>query len=114
MEKPHRIQRKRTKGWRMPVGAVCVTRPGPFGNPFTVAGYLEIWNPKATKEQASRGCVGAFRDWLTERIDPRAKEMYCRLPELRGKVLACWCPLGSWCHADVLLELANRAINPEG
>ena len=28
--------------------------------------------------------------------------------ELRGKNLACWCPLGSPCHADVLLELANK------
>lgn len=27
--------------------------------------------------------------------------------ELRGKNLACWCPLDHPCHADVLLELAN-------
>jgi len=27
--------------------------------------------------------------------------------ELKGKNLACWCPLGSPCHADVLLKLAN-------
>lgn len=26
---------------------------------------------------------------------------------LRGKNLACWCPLDQPCHADVLLELAN-------
>lgn len=26
---------------------------------------------------------------------------------LRGKDLACWCPLDQPCHADVLLELAN-------
>ena len=30
-----------------------------------------------------------------------------RLPELRGKNLACWCKPGSPCHADVLLEIAN-------
>lgn len=35
---PKRIQRKRTKGWRMPPGAVYVGRPGPFGNPFTIKG----------------------------------------------------------------------------
>jgi hypothetical protein len=29
------------------------------------------------------------------------------LGELRGKNLACWCPLDQPCHADVLLELAN-------
>lgn len=27
---------------------------------------------------------------------------------LRGKHLACWCPLNQPCHADVLLRLANR------
>lgn len=27
--------------------------------------------------------------------------------ELRGKDLACWCPLDHPCHADVLLEVAN-------
>ena len=30
--------------------------------------------------------------------------------ELRGKDLACWCPLDQPCHADVLLEIANRQI----
>ena len=29
------------------------------------------------------------------------------LPDLRGKNLACWCPLDAPCHADVLLRLAN-------
>lgn len=28
--------------------------------------------------------------------------------ELRGKNLACWCALDKPCHADVLLDLANR------
>jgi hypothetical protein len=31
-----------------------------------------------------------------------------RLPELRGRNLACWCPLDAPCHADVLLRLANE------
>ncbi|ETX26587.1 DUF4326 domain-containing protein [Roseivivax isoporae] len=30
--------------------------------------------------------------------------------ELRGKDLACWCPLDQPCHADVLLEIANRPL----
>lgn len=29
------------------------------------------------------------------------------LTELRGKDLACWCPLDQPCHADVILEIAN-------
>jgi hypothetical protein len=28
--------------------------------------------------------------------------------ELGGRDLACWCPPGEPCHADVLLEVANR------
>ncbi|MFZ5773087.1 MAG: DUF4326 domain-containing protein, partial [Thermodesulfobacteriota bacterium] len=30
------------------------------------------------------------------------------LDDLRGKDLACWCKDGEPCHADVLLEMANR------
>lgn len=32
--KPKRIQRKRTRGWKMPPNTVCVTRPGRWGNPY--------------------------------------------------------------------------------
>jgi hypothetical protein len=31
---------------------------------------------------------------------------------LRGKNLACWCKPGEPCHADVLLEIANREASP--
>jgi hypothetical protein len=83
---PKRIQRKRTKGWRMPANAVSVTRPGKWGNPYTVEEY--------GREQAIR----LYREWLIGKD----------LSELRGKDLACYCVLGEPCHADVLLELANR------
>lgn len=33
---PERIQRKRVKGWRMPLGAVYVGRGADWGNPFRV------------------------------------------------------------------------------
>ena len=32
------------------------------------------------------------------------------IPNLRGKDLACFCPLDQPCHADVLLELANAPL----
>jgi hypothetical protein len=44
-----------------------------------------------------------FRDYIMRR--PRLIEAAKR--ELRGKNLACWCPLNKPCHADVLLALAN-------
>jgi hypothetical protein len=28
--------------------------------------------------------------------------------DLHGKNVACWCPLDQFCHADVLLKIANR------
>ena len=41
-----------------------------------------------------------YREYLVEEgLDPR---------ELRGKDLVCTCKLTDLCHADVLLELANR------
>lgn len=30
------------------------------------------------------------------------------LTEIKGRNLACWCPLNKPCHADVLLEMANK------
>lgn len=113
MGRPRRIQRKRTKGWRMPEGSVSVCRPGPFGNPFTVraaeaAGY--------TRECA----VAAFRDWLagnywacgSDNYETRRRTILSRMHELRGRDLACFCPLDQPCHADVLLELANAESRP--
>ena len=44
---PHRIQRQRTAGWRLPEGAVYVGRPGKWGNPFKlgedVARDSDLW-----------------------------------------------------------------------
>lgn len=53
-----------------------------------------------------------FREWLggfcyAKEFDARRSELLGRLHELRGKDLACFCALGSECHADVLLELVS-------
>lgn len=98
---PTRIQLSRRKGWRMPPDTVSVARPGLFGNPFAV-----------TEERSARDAVQAFRIWLTvdccdAGIRTRKLRVLERIGELRGKHLACWCPIGSPCHGDVLLELAN-------
>jgi len=98
---PRRVQRKRIKGWRMPPNTVSVCRPGKWGNPFRVGDGLHT-----TAQQ----CVDAYERWLTsgesythEAAPPSTAE----LAELRGKNLACFCPLDQPCHADVLLSLAN-------
>jgi len=107
---PVRIQRKRSKGWRLPPNTVCVTRPGKYGNPWTLKKYWDA-GYSGSAEVAAKHCVDAFRAWLEGRghwghgIPMTAPP---DLTPLRGKNLACWCPAGSPCHADVLLELANR------
>lgn len=92
---PLRIQRHRTKGWKMPAGAVYVGRPTWWGNPYSV----DMFSPEDD-------LVALYRRFLLETpigID-LVREARIRL---RGKNLACWCPLDQPCHADVLLELAN-------
>lgn len=94
---PRRIQLSRIKGFRLPRGAVAVSRPGKWGNPFILG-----------KHGSAAQCVEKYRAWLEEclRVDPAGTKD--ELAKLRGKDLACWCPLDQPCHADVLLELANR------
>ena len=94
---PQRIQRKRTKSWRMPQGAVYVGRPTIWGNPFG-AGHSRM------NAEDRRDAVDLFRKWWLKLL---AENIGRPLVELRGKDLACWCPLDQPCHADVLLELAN-------
>ena len=115
---PQRIQRQRTRGWRMPEGAVYVGRPTKWGNPWQVGGDAQIVmrdTPKGETQRLSlvrmwpETVVALYRIYITHAsiydIGLDAKRL--DLSELRGKDLACWCPLSSPCHADVLLELAN-------
>ena len=43
-----------------------------------------------------------------QRLVPVRDRIEASIAELRGKQLACWCPLDKPCHADVLCEIANR------
>ena len=105
---PERIRLSRAKGWRMPENTVKVDRTTPWGNPFVVGkdgtqaecvdlysklirGYVCLTAKATAKEQT------LARDYLDVHLD-----------ELRGRNLACWCRIGSPCHADALLALANR------
>lgn len=101
---PERIQRKRTKGWRMPMDTVVVTRGTKWGNPCIVnprAGY-GTGSKHAPNVPTAEEAVAFYREYLKE-----CPDLLSALTELRGKHLACFCPLDQPCHADVLLELAN-------
>jgi hypothetical protein len=133
---PQRIQRRRTKGWQMPEGAVYVGRPTMWGNPWGVH-RDSLWSPPerpwrvacgdyhhepsyhATKAEAAQAAVGAYTIWLTlDTLYPNEwinslivqhTNLKAALDrrELAGRDLVCWCPLDQPCHADVLLCIAN-------
>lgn len=121
MTQPFRVQRSRARGWRMPENTVSVTRPGKYGNPFVIGGYYmrgDVRGPNAPLAFIyTQACGEEFADSRFTKIETAEQafewfEWYCeatkrKVPELRGKNLACWCPIGSDCHADVLLRIAN-------
>lgn len=86
-DKPKRIKRQRTRGWKMPENAVYVGRPTKWGNPF----YVD-------QDMDAAEAVVAFEDLVAPALP---------VHELRGKDLVCWCRYSEPCHADVLLKLAN-------
>lgn len=91
-----RVQLSRKKGWRMPANTVKVDRSTVWGNPYQ--GGKDGDGNRAY-------LVELFREYLS-RPEQAAYIETARL-NLRGKNLACWCPPGEPCHADVLLEIAN-------
>ncbi|QPK80803.1 DUF4326 domain-containing protein [Schaalia sp. ZJ405] len=123
---PQRIQRKRSKGWRMPDctcgqgnphKAVYVGRGTKWGNPHVVE-----------REHIGAWCVqGPCNEWLlswegffatkTQALKHAAflYDTGCHtcawhdmdLTPLQGHDLACWCPPNQPCHADTLLREAN-------
>jgi hypothetical protein len=113
MTGPVRIQRKRTKGFKLisPNGLpiVCVGRGSRWGNPFVVG-----------RDGTAAECVNKYADMLLpyRHHGPNSNLFHLYISEanlediqlsLRGKNLACWCKEGTPCHADVLLELANAS-----
>lgn len=119
MSEPLRIQRQRTKGWKMPDGAVYVGRPTLWGNPVVVndkcsrATAVKMYRRMLTTSQTRLVGMLVYEDGT---IAPLAgigltiwrNKVRQSLHDLRGKDLACWCRLDQPCHADVLLELANK------
>jgi hypothetical protein len=122
---PVRLQRSRVKGARLvsPNGlpVVYVGRGSKWGNPWRVLwsrfdGYwVVVDSPDVCGPQFDAGrdkslmlksALRAFRKSLTSENLSLTVDDVRR--ELRGKNLACWCPLDGPCHADVLLATANR------
>jgi hypothetical protein len=103
---PVRIQLSRKKGWKVPVNTIKVDRSTRWGNHIVVGSERGIGHRPWTAEEA----VEQYRHETEYEIStdrPDGSEPLDLSP-LRGKNLAWWCRLDQLCHADVLLELANR------
>lgn len=105
MTKPVRLQLRRVKGFNLQklshqtnaLKCVNVARPSAHGNPFIVGEHCRSREHAALMfeldaNEKKRLDPHGFREWLAP---------------LRGKNLACYCPLDEHCHADVLLRLAR-------
>ena len=123
-----RIQRTRTKNWRMPENAVSVTRPGKWGNPMRVIdGMIHIRTEPESKlwEVLCKGDlelmlrIYRYMLFLPVEIDAELKEhtaVYAwrqhykqvDFSELFDKDLACFCPLGNPCHGNILIEKVEK------
>ncbi|SFT31852.1 DUF4326 domain-containing protein [Streptomyces sp. ok210] len=111
-EQPVRIQRKRTKGWRKPEGALFVGRGSGWGNSWKIGstGHTVLpggWvhrepHPPLTREQAIACFINAHAFDIEYLRHARVR--------LAGIDLMCWCPLDKPCHADWLLQVANSPL----
>ena len=120
---PKRVQR--TEDWKPSKDAVWVGPRSKFNNPFGT--------PQGHATGARQNMVDEFREWLTKPllwrrtaaegwtwVSPGNWTSFLGVPyadrqvfldnleSFRGKDLVCRCPISQPCHADVLLELANR------
>lgn len=116
--RPQRLQLSRKKGFDLQaesqtlngLPAKRVTRPGHWGNPFTIEDTAKRYGLDDAAAQAK--AVALCGDWLHGTLDkrlspgdPPSRGEIRR--ELAGHNLACWCRPGTPCHADVLIEIAN-------
>ena len=109
----------RSRPWRVDhPDAVIVARPTRWGNPFRPTRRAGEWMVvddngvtyslmANTKAAAIGRAVDLYRQDIEWLLAPVTVDVI--RSELAGRDLACWCPIESACHADVLLEYAGGA-----
>ena len=65
----------------------------PWANPYKIG-----------RDGSREEVIARYEDYIRGRPD-----LLARLPELRGRVLACWCAPEP-CHGDVLARLADEEV----
>lgn len=77
---------------------VYIGRGSIWGNPFSHMDGTKALYKVETREEA----IQRYREWILQQPD-----LLKRIPELKGKVLCCFC-YPKPCHGDVLADLANN------
>lgn len=82
---------------------VYIGRPSIWGNPYSHKdGTLAKFKTESIEESVLK-----FKEYVLNN-----PQLMSKIPELKGKVLGCWCKTkknpNSPCHGDVLAELANK------
>jgi hypothetical protein len=80
----------------VPRDAIYVGRPTKWGNPFVLGRH-------GNREQV----ISKYREYLLSN-----PSLFADIKELRGKDLVCFCAPEA-CHADILLEIANKEQDHE-
>lgn len=70
---------------------VYIGRPSQWGNPF-------VYGIDGDRKEV----IEKYEKWIRTR-----RRLMASLPQLRGKVLGCWCAPHS-CHGDVLIKLVEE------
>ena len=116
--KPQRMQLSRHKGFNLQAASQAlngwpakrVTRPGRWGNPFTIEETAKRYglDHDAAQAKAVALCGQWLRGTLDKKLSPHAPPSRAEIrAELKGHNLACWCRPGTPCHSEVLIEIAN-------
>jgi len=86
-----RIYFNRYEGKKLPNNTVLITRPGIYGNPYSV------------KEYGREKALELFEVYLDKKI-----KSGFNLSPLKGMDVACICRLGEKCHGDILLDRIDK------
>lgn len=103
-------------------GAVYIGRPmrgrkgSPFANPFRIGHAIPTFEGLDGRKATRRDVIIEYELWI--KSSPQ-RHLLSLLPDLRGKVLACWCRRESddtpdeICHGDVLVRLLDTYSDDE-
>ena len=79
---------------------VYIGRPSKWGNPFT---HLNTSTQAEFKVNSREEAIDAYKNWI---LHGEGQHLLVDLPELKGKVLGCWCA-PKLCHGDILIALVQ-------